>query len=381
MKRRDILKAGITATVGATGFGLGFEATHAAGRQTTPDPSPGPNGRWSVERANAWYAKQPWIMGYNYVPSTAVNQLETWQAETFDPKTMDRELAMGAAVGLNTARIFLHDVAWKIDKKGFKERVGIFLDLCEKNKTRALVTFFTNGGPGPAKVPIKPGKQPEAPVGRHNPCWLQSPGLKIMNDPKAWPYVEEYVKDVMGTFAKDERILCWCLYNEPENERFGEQTVPLMRQVWNWAREIDPIHPLTAPIISWGHREKPLFLEIISFLGENSDIMSFHCYGAPDSVKKVIGYCKQFKRPIICTEFLARPGNDLFNVGTLLKEENIGAVFFGLVNGKCNFQFHWQFKPEDLPEPKFWFHDIFRQDGTPYDPKEIELIKKLTGKE
>ncbi len=38
--------------------------------------------RWSVEKANEWYAKQPWLVGCNFIPSTAVNQLEMWQEET-----------------------------------------------------------------------------------------------------------------------------------------------------------------------------------------------------------------------------------------------------------------------------------------------------------
>ena len=46
--------------------------------------------RWTAERANNWYAQQPWLVGANFVPSTAINQLEMWQAETFDPATIDR---------------------------------------------------------------------------------------------------------------------------------------------------------------------------------------------------------------------------------------------------------------------------------------------------
>jgi hypothetical protein len=35
----------------------------------------------------------------------------------------------------------------------------------------------------------------------------------------------------------------------------------------------------------------------------------------------------------------------------------------------------------DGSEPKIWFHDIFRKDGTPYNEEEIKLIKSLTGKD
>ena len=117
---------------------------------------------------------------------------------------------------------------------------------------------------------------------------------------------------------------------------------------------------------------------ICCFIGENCDIMSFHCYLDPETVKKMIEMTSSFGRPVLCTEYIARPTNNFFNVTPVLKEANVGAIHFGLVNGKCNFQFY---SPKDLPEPKHWKHDIFRSDGTPFDPKEIEQIKKLTGKE
>ena len=48
--------------------------------------------RWSAQQADDWYAGQPWLVGCNYTPRTAINQLEFWQAETFDPRTIDEEL-------------------------------------------------------------------------------------------------------------------------------------------------------------------------------------------------------------------------------------------------------------------------------------------------
>lgn len=378
MKRRELLKTGMALAAGV-GLSQASISTHANTNAAEKNNDPCVGGRWSTERANAWYAKYPWIMGYNYVPSTAVNQLETWQAETFDPKTIDKELALASSVGLNTARIFLHDVAWKIDPKGFKERLNVFLDLCAKHKTRALVTFFTNGGPGPEKAPIRAGKQPDPDPAAHNPCWLQSPGVSIVNDPGRWSYLEDYVKDVMTDHAKDERILCWCLYNEPENRKRDERTLPLMREVWKWARSVDPVHPLTSPVFTFPSMHITV-LPIVCFLGENCDVMSFHSYGNRASVKKIIDLFKFFDRPVICTEYMGRPTNTFFEIAPLMKENNVGAINFGLVRGKCNFHLPWRPKPEDLPEPKVWFHDIFRQDGTPYDPKEVELIKELTGK-
>ncbi|MCL2743383.1 MAG: hypothetical protein FWE67_05995 [Planctomycetaceae bacterium] len=379
MKRRDILKAGIAASAG---LGFAFAGRASANAETSVNAQITGReqlGRWTCESANAWYAAYPWIMGYNYVPSTAINQLEIWQADDFNAETIDTELAMAAAVGLNTARVFMHDIAWAIDPEGFKKRLDTFLALCEKHKTWALPTFFTNGGPGP-HIEIKPGKQPESQQDVHNSAWLQSPGVAKVNDPKQWSKLEDYVTDVITAFAKDKRILLWCLYNEPENQRFGENTLPLMREVWKWARKVNPIHPLTAPYMGYPAVTERSSFPICCFLGENSDIISFHNYGKPEDVQRRIKLFSQFERPIICTEYMGRPVNTLFDIAPMLKEHRIGAIHFGLVNSKCNFHLPWRPKPEDLPEPKVWFHDIFRKDGSPYDPKEIELIKKLTGK-
>lgn len=83
--------------------------------------------RWSTEKANEWYARQPWLIGCNFIPSNAINQLGMWQAETFDPATIDCELGWAAAIGFNTVRTFLHDLAWEADTNGFKHRINCFL--------------------------------------------------------------------------------------------------------------------------------------------------------------------------------------------------------------------------------------------------------------
>jgi endo-1,4-beta-mannosidase len=193
----------------------------AAGRNATG--AEGSAERWSAEKANAWYAAQPWPVGCNFVPSSAINQIETWQADSFDPKTIDRELGWAESLGFNTVRLFLHDRVWEADRPGFKKRLGEVLDLCKKHQMRAIVTFFTNGCYGFEGEPYL-GKQPAPTPGVHNSGWVQSPGAVNVNDPARWGRLEKYVKDVVGTFANDDRVLLWCLYNEPENTKKGAQS-------------------------------------------------------------------------------------------------------------------------------------------------------------
>src|SRR5438045_5946418 len=65
--------------------------------------------RWSEQKANSWYQQQPWVVGSDYIPASAINELEMWQAETFDPKQIDKELGWAEGLGMNTMRVFLHD--------------------------------------------------------------------------------------------------------------------------------------------------------------------------------------------------------------------------------------------------------------------------------
>jgi hypothetical protein len=373
MTRRDLSKLGLTA-LGGVGFvgradavkkDVGDKVSVGCGRDAC-----GGVGRWPVEKANDWYKGVPWPIGCNYVTSTAVNQLEMWQAETFDPKTIDVEFALAEGLGFNTMRVFLHDLAWKQDPDGSKKRVSDFLAICKKHRMRALMTFFTNGGPG-TKIAI--GKQPEPLPGVHNSRWLQSPGREVVNFPEKWGYLEEYVKDVLTTFANDDRVLLWCLYNEPESHRNGNRSLPLLRRLFEWARSVNPQQPLTAPVFFYPMHPRTDF-PICCFLGENCDVMSFHCYQSPSMVEKMITLFQTFGRPVLCTEYLSRPANTFENVLPLLHKNRVGAINFGLVNGKCNFQFYGN----DLPEPKFWKHDIFRKDGTPFDPRELDVIRSYT---
>ena len=295
--------------------------------------APAPAQRWSEERANAWYAEQEWPVGFNYVAATAINQFEMWQAESFDPKTIDYEMSKAEELGFNTVRIFLHDMVWEADPAGFKQRIDAFLGICRSHGIKTIVTFFTNGG---RFENPQLGKQPESIQGIHNSQWIQSPGAPSVNDPASWPRLERYVKDILTTFRDDDRILFWCLYNEPENFKQGAQSLPLLREVFKWGREANPSQPLSSPlwICPGAHGTRSNF-PIVSFLGENCDIMP------------------------------------------ILKRERVGAISWGLTAGKCNFHLQWSSKAGD-PEPEIWFHDIFRLDGTPYSQREVDFIRSMT---
>ncbi|WP_245447071.1 cellulase family glycosylhydrolase [Mucilaginibacter celer] len=326
---------------------------------------------WSEQKAKNWYAQQQWLVGADFIPSTAINQLEMWQADTFDPKTIDKELGYAQGIGMNVMRVFLHHLAWEQDPEGFKKRMDQYLTISSKHGVKTMFVFFDDCW---NKVP-KIGKQPEPKPGIHNSGWMQDPGQPASDNAANSPVLEKYVKDVLKRFANDKRVLLWDLYNEPGNSDKGNRSLPLLKSVFKWARQVNPSQPISAGVWRWDLEE------LNKFQIANSDIVTYHDYTPENEHLKTVQFLKMNGRPLICTEYMARPRNSLFStVLPMLKKENVGAINWGFVSGKTNTIYAWDTPIPDGSEPKVWFHDIFRKDGTAYIPEETNLIKKLTGR-
>ncbi len=324
--------------------------------------------RWPKEQANQWYARQPWLVGCNFIPSTAVNQLEMWQADTFDPATVDRELRWASGLGFNTVRVFLHDLAWKADAEGFKKRVDKFLEIAARHKIKPMFVLFDDCWNADPKI----GKQPASRPGIHNSGWLQSPGRDIVNRPETWPQLERYVKDTVGAFARDDRVLVWDLYNEPGNEGQGNKSLPLLKKAFQWAREVNPTQPLTAGV--WAAMKELNDFQLVA-----SDVITFHNYNDAGNLAGQITTLKKHGRPVICTEWMRRGSSEVASHLPLFKKERVGCYNWGLVAGKTQTIYPWG-SPGGASEPKVWFHDLLRKDGTPFSAEEATLFQKLTEK-
>lgn len=327
--------------------------------------------RWTEARAQEWADENGWLRGANFNPSTAINQLETWQSETFDTTTIARELGWAQNIGMNTMRVFLHHVAWQVDKEGFKKRMNIFLDIASAHGIKPMFVFFDDCW----NPTYHAGKQPDPKPGVHNSGWVRDPGDLLYSDSTLTDTLEVYVKDILVSFHDDKRILMWDLYNEPGNSGYRDKSMPLLQDVFAWGREVNPSQPLTSGVwsLSLGNLNK--------FQVENSDIITYHNYDNPEKHKAAIDTLRKYGRPLICTEYMARRNNSLFtNVMPMLKKENISAINWGLVAGKSNTKYAWDEPIADGAEPKLWFHEVFRPDGTPYRQDEVDTIKKLTGK-
>lgn len=324
--------------------------------------------QWTAEKANKWYASQPWLVGANFLPSTAINQLEMWQAASFDTVTIARELGWAAGLGMNVMRVYLHDLAWKADASGFKNRMDRFLQIASSKKIRILFVFFDDCWNPDAAT----GPQPAPKPGIHNSGWVRSPVQAIHNDSTQWGYLQQYVTDVLSHFSNDSRILMWDLYNEPGNSGYNLGSFPLLERIFSWAWAVRPSQPLTCG--TW-YDNKPL----TDFQLRHSDVITFHNYSDAGSLEKEIAAKLELGRPLICTEYMARTRGSRFQSHLpIFKKNKVGAINWGLVAGKSNTIYQWDTPIPDGAEPAVWFHDIFRKDGTPYDKAETDFIRKIT---
>lgn len=344
--------------------------------------------RWTEKQANDWYAKQPWLAGGNYIPASAINELEMWQAETFDPKRIDLELGWAQAIGMNTMRVFLHDLPWQQDAAGFRKRIDQFLTIAAKHKIKPMFVLFDScWDPFP-----KLGEQRKPTPGVHNSGWVQAPGANALTDKSQYGRLEIYVKGVVGAFRNDKRVLAWDLWNEPDNlnnssykikEPAGkvELVTALLPQVFAWARAAKPTQPLTSGIWKggWNGPEKMNAMERIQL--DYSDVISFHNYGAPPEFERIIVELQRHHRPILCTEYMARGNNSTFEGSMpIAKKYKVAAYNWGLVAGKTQTFLPWDSwqKPYVDREPAIWFHEVFKTDGSAYKAEEVELIRRLT---
>ena len=347
--------------------------------------------KWSIEKSQNWYNQNNWIVGCNYLPSNAINQLEMFQKETFDAEINKKELSWARQLGFNSVRVYLHDLLWT-DPIGFSERLNILLDICASLEIKPLLVLFDDcHRPYP-----KLGIQPKPVSGVHNSGWKQSPGMAIVNGIHEEQLnnieiirLKKFVTEILSNFKDDERILMWDIYNEPGQFGIGDKSFTLLELTWEWAYEVRPSQPLTACLdgsVGEGN---------IKLNAENSDIITFHTYEG-EKLQETIDKLKVYKRPLICTEYMAREFGSTFEFSLpIFKENNIGCYNWGLVAGKSQTHFGWstildlQKKKEggkfledgdDIPEPEIWFHDILRKDGTAYNEKEVEFIKAITAR-
>lgn len=354
--------------------------------------------KWSIEKANQWQEETPWLVGSNFIPSTAINQLEMWQASTFDPETIDRELGWAEGLGFNAMRVYLHDLLWLQDAEGFKNRIDQYLEIADRHHIRTMLVLFDDCWHDAPTL----GQQPAPLPGIHNSGWVQSPGKRVLGEPAGWARLEDYVVDIVTTFGQDDRVFMWDIYNEPGNNILPSLNLPkfvrflqilknfiqhylnskpsrkLLESAFGWARSTNPQQPLTAGLFCF---IGTIDTKLNSIAMALSDIVSFHSYSELETTSEFVDELRKAHKPLICTEYLARNKQCTFETHLpYFKDRNISSFNWGLVSGRTQTIYSWTDHYPNGEEPPVWFHDIFREDGSLFSEEEGSLIRSLTGK-
>ena len=347
------------------------------------------NRRWTRERAKGWYAGLPWLVGCNFTPSYAINQLEFWQAETFDLPAIERELGWAAGLGMNAVRVYLHDLLWLDDARGLLERVDAFLATADRHGIRTMPVLFDScWHPEPAL-----GRQPQPAPGVHNSGWVQSPGERALSDPAQHARLRDYVTGVVSAFRDDPRVLAWDVWNEPDNglevdackpavlSAKAALVAPVLAQAFGWARDCEPTQPVTSGVWLGDWSDDDLLTPIQRIQIEQSDVVSFHNYGRANGFRQRVRWLRRFGRPILCTEYMARPAGSTFEaILPIAKEQRVGAFCWGLVLGRTQTHLPWKPARARSKAADLWFHDVLHPDGRPHRPQEAAFLRRITGR-
>lgn len=372
-------------------IGLWTSSTFAAPANGGGATLPTSPGQWSAARAWSWYYREPWLVGSNYIPSDADNELQMWQAATFNPSRINTELGWAQKLGMNTMRVFLQNLLWQQNPSGFIHRINVFLSIASKHHIKPIfVLFDSDWNPDPHL-----GPQPPPIPGVHNSEWVQAPGAAMLEDTSDYSQLEAYVKGVVGAFAHDNRVLMWDVWNEPDNPGGGDYAAEepknkyqliehLLPKVFQWVRDEHPIQPLTAGLWhgpSWARSDISQLDSIERIELANSDVITFHNYGFPERFLTRVKQLETYGRPVICTEYMARGNGSMIDtvlpIGKLM---DVGMVNWGFVSGATQTKYpwnSWQRPYTTTFKPMMWFHDLLHLDGKPYRKREAVIIHSL----
>lgn len=349
--------------------------------------------KWSKEKAWEWYDSLPWLRGCNYMSADCANRIDQWQEDGFEERlqTTEEEFRLMQDLGYNTIRIILEFIVWKKEHDGFMERFDRYLSLAASYGISCMVVF------GNDCMPLKEETLRRTRLGKQTVDWgyhggrkasqhgiLPEPGYHLMDDPTLEAEHYEWLREIVTKYKDDKRIIMWDVFNEVGGSNRGNLSLSYLKNFVNIIREINPVQPITACI--WSNPKAPESLpEIEKFALENSDIISYHSYASYQENVEIIRKLKKFGRPIINTEWLARClDNNVEELFPLFYLEKIGCYNWGFVAGKYQTYEPWnsiweQYEKNPAINWDFtkWFHDLYRPNLRPYNPKEIEIIKKF----
>jgi hypothetical protein len=268
------------------------------------------------------------MRGANYVPSYAKNDIQTWTE--YDGEVIDRELGYAEKLKLNTVRVFCNVAVYEKDSARFLTNFEDFLQRCDKHHIRAMPVLFDSCfDPQEVNVDDYRGK-----------TWIPSPGFPRLGE-KDRPAMRTYIRDVVGAYRDDPRIVMWDVVNEPESTSYwadiekdgGRETiVEFVRWSLEQVRQAQPTQPLT---IGWAAWTNNLYaLDLV-------DVICVHAYLPADPFAQVLKEARvlgrAYGKPVIINEFAGRPGFPVQDGLKSIHEANMGWCLWELMIGSTQF--------------------------------------------
>lgn len=217
--------------------------------------------------------------------------------------------------------------------------------------------------------------------------------MALLSDTTSHARLEEYVCGIVATFAHDDRVMAWDIWNDPDNGQTvnahttaslklkADLVLPLLIAAFGWAKKIDPSQMLTSPIWLGDWSGQTELTDIQKVQIACSDVITFHNYGDIVDFTERVNWLTRYGRPLLCTEFLARSmGSTFETILPIAHARQVGVLCWGLVVGKTQTHLPWNSPhtphPADYPGP--WFHDVLHSDGRPYLEHEALHIRAMT---
>ena len=345
-----------------------------------------------------WYNSHPLLIGFNYIPRTAVNFMEMWSPDTFHPEIIEEELGWAVERGYNSLRTNIPMALFEHDAVDLTRRINEFLDICQRHNISVMLCPMDDcefGGVQSMDImdPIS---------GVHNSRAMGSPGRAVILDPTQWHRVETYIRYMVRTWGGDSRVLLWDLWNEPGNSweftptgtkvisrvtEFEENALRLMELAFQWAREEHPLQPLStsawhvpdpfldnieedsSPMIALSHPIDQRAMQL-------SDVITIHAYCGQELLRSILTKCSIDNKPMMLTEWMARHAGSTFEtLLPVLEEFQVGSYQWGLVAGRSQTYLPWPHVAEKFRDSTVWFHDVLNADGTAHDEEEMKFLE------
>lgn len=353
------------------------------------------NRRWTREEAWEWQKKVGWLRGCNFIGSDCANRIDMWQSHdnAIHMETADRELAKCKELGFNVVRLIIEFDVWIQEHDSFMNVLEKYISICDKHCQKVVLVLANEAQlcRGEKYSPKPLGEQKYA-LGYHQGRFPLTPEEKAVppyHELERTETREDYLKmvrEIVGKYRKDERIVCWNVFNEPGITIGVERSVPLIELMFKTVRELDPIQPLSSDIWYWRDLHEMRANDQIS--ADLSDVLSWHNYKPMKDFVVDYEVLKGLGRPILLTEWLNRINRQTVqDVYPLLYLDRINCMCWGFVAGKTQTYEPWdslweQYEASDGKKDfdfTKWQHDLLRPNLRPYDPNEIKLIKSFNG--